>query len=336
VHVTMVKRFHPTGCTGLKYRPPREPVELDEEDELAEELGGAPRTMEPPDQMRTGVPIRYADDGAEEEMVEFPARAAESGAESDMGTANGAGPLVEGTGAPDSRPPPPPNPPVKRAVSHRSSDGSSDDAGLPARRQRPRRGSNPSGAGRSIGSGTPMSRPMPCRPEKREAPYGPSDDTTDDMDQTVRRKPRKGRKREDQPEPEPGGSGRPVRSTRWQVLTAPRKTDHGPYRPTVPGTDESMSSDEGLNVIEEGASTTNENQLTILGRHRATDGLATGLVDVAAQSTATSRAGRNCVPKCGDHWEPGVDQGVVAESQPPPTEDSEGREDLSGFVFSDP
>jgi len=280
VHVTTVKRFHPTGCTGLKYRPPREPVELDEEDELAEELGGAPRTMEPPDQMRTGVPIRYADDGAEEEMVEFPARAAESGAEagtpsgagprtglesgaeSDMGTADGAGPLVGGTGAPDSRPPP--NPPVKRAVSHRSSDGSSDDAGLPARRQRPRRGSNPSGAGRSIGSGTPMSRPMPCRPEKREAPYGPSEDTTDDMDQTVRRKPRKGRKQEDQPEPEPGGSGRPVRSTRWQVLTAPRKTDHGPYRPTVPGTDESMSSDEGLNVIEAGASTTDENQLTIL------------------------------------------------------------------------
>ena len=60
VHITTVRRFHPTGCTGLKYRPPRDPVESEDGDELAEELGRPPRMVEPADQVTTGVPIQYA------------------------------------------------------------------------------------------------------------------------------------------------------------------------------------------------------------------------------------------------------------------------------------
>ena len=66
VHITTVKRFQgPKGGTD-KHRPPRDPVGEEDGDELAEELGRPPRTMEPPDAIH--VPIQVPD--SEPEMMQ--------------------------------------------------------------------------------------------------------------------------------------------------------------------------------------------------------------------------------------------------------------------------
>ena len=66
VHITTVKRFQgPKGGTD-KHRPPRDPVGEEDGDELAEELGRPPRTMEPPDAIH--IPIQVPD--SEPEMMQ--------------------------------------------------------------------------------------------------------------------------------------------------------------------------------------------------------------------------------------------------------------------------
>lgn len=104
VHITTVRRFHPTGCTGLKYRPPREPVEQEEEDELAEELGRPPRMVDPPDQIMTGVPIQHADISAEDNMTDLTVRGSDAGA----GPSGHAAAGTEPAARPEPRTSPPP------------------------------------------------------------------------------------------------------------------------------------------------------------------------------------------------------------------------------------
>ena len=66
VHITTVRRFQgPKGGTD-KYRPPHDPIEEEDGDELAEELGRPPRLIEPPDGIH--VPIQVPNE--EPEMMQ--------------------------------------------------------------------------------------------------------------------------------------------------------------------------------------------------------------------------------------------------------------------------
>ncbi len=70
VHITRVRRYHLCGFGNVKHRPPREPVEEQEGDELQEELGRPERWMEPRDQMVVPVQV-HASAQAEHEIQDL-------------------------------------------------------------------------------------------------------------------------------------------------------------------------------------------------------------------------------------------------------------------------
>ena len=70
VHITTVRRYHPCGFGNVKHRPPREPVEEQEGDELQEELGRPERWMEPKDNLVVPVQV-HASAHAEHEIQDL-------------------------------------------------------------------------------------------------------------------------------------------------------------------------------------------------------------------------------------------------------------------------
>ena len=142
VHVTTVRRFYPTGCTGLKHRPPREPVATDDGDELAEELGRPPRMIEPPDQVTTAVPIQHESSRGSLEMRDLPrieptTPAARSSRQPAEGSTTGAGPAPTTADQGVKRTPSPGSPGPARKQPHRR--GEKRDRDSDGERRHPRR-----------------------------------------------------------------------------------------------------------------------------------------------------------------------------------------------------
>ena len=142
VHVTTVRRFYPTGCTGLKHRPPREPVATDDGDELAEELGRPPRMIEPPDQVTTAVPIQHESSRGSLEMRDLPrieptTPAARSSRQPAEGSTTGAGPAPTAADQGVKRTPSPGSPGPARKQPHRR--GEKRDRDSDGERRHPRR-----------------------------------------------------------------------------------------------------------------------------------------------------------------------------------------------------